>query len=205
MMMQFAKLPMAAFALADKVDRNRYKLRPETARGAVADLYVMAAKSMDGSVSYNPRYWAIRWEWNNNEVSRLLKKLITNGFFVLKKCPDGSHAIIPRKNNVTRTVAKTAEECNQKFSEESGQGGKVVRIKKIECNQDVTEYLDKTIKEKKYSFSETIFATSKGKRKRLSAQMTAWFMELYSAYGDKRGRAEAAWEFTEIPDLSRTL
>lgn len=205
MVMQFAQLPMAAFELAEKVDRNRYKLRPETARGAVADLYVMAARSSDGSISYNPRYWGIRWEWNSNEVSRLLKRLVDAGFFTLRSNRDGSNAIIPSKNNVSRTVSKTTEECNRQNSEESGQTSKVVSIKKSECKQDVTELLDLQIKEKKYSFSSAIFATSRGRKKQLVGDTAKWFMALYEAYGDKRGRAEAAWAFTEIPGLCPEL
>lgn len=203
--MQFAQVPFAAFDLAAKVDANRYKLRPETAKGAVADLYVMAARSSDGSISYNPRYWGIRWEWNSNEVSRLLKRLVDEGFFTLRSNGDGSNAIIPSKNNVSRTVSKTTEVCNRQTGSTTGQPAKVVSILKSECKQDVTELLDLQLTEKKYSSDAVIFATSRGRKKQLGGEMARWFLELYEAYGDKRGRAEAAWAFLEIPGLDAEL
>ena len=205
MVMQFAQLPMAAYEVAESVDRNRYKLRPETAKGAVADLCVMAARAEGGCISYNPRYWGIRWEWNTNEVSRLLKRLVDEGVFTVKKNASGSRSLIIKKSNVSRTATIRQPESNQQTGEESGQSGKVVSIKNAECNQDVTEYLDLQLKEKNILFSEQITATSKGRKKQLTGQIASLFLELYTAYGDKRGRAEAAWAFTEIPGLSREL
>lgn len=205
MVMHFAKLPMAAYEVAESVDRNRYKLRPETAKGAVADLCVMATRSEGGCISYNPRYWGIRWEWNTCEVSRLLKRLVANGVFTIKKNASGSRSLIMQKNDVIKTATIRDTESKQQTSEESGQTGQIVIMKKSKCKQDVTELLDLQIKEKKYSFPEPITATSRGRKKQLTGQLAAWFMELYAAYGDKRGRAEAAGAFSEIPGLCQYL
>lgn len=205
MVMQFAQLPMAAYEVAESVDRNRYKLRPETAKGAVADLCVMASRAEGGCISYNPRYWGIRWEWNTNEVSRLLKRLVDEGVFTVKKNASGSRSLIIKKSNVSRTATIRQPESNQQTGEESGQSGKVVSIKNAECKQDVTELLDLQLKEKNILFSETLTAASKGRKKQLTGNLAACFLELYTAYGDKRGRAEAAWAFTEIPGLCQEL
>lgn len=209
--MQYFQYPLAAFALAAEIDRNRYgsrkshTVRPETAKGAVADLYYLLDQS-GGEVSYNPRFWGMRWEWNHSEVDRLLKKLLTAGLLTIKNRHDGSRCLIRPKTDVSKLVTKQPPECKQEQPTAQGQTGKVVPISQPECKQDVSTVLSNYQgKEKDILFSDQITAASKGKKKQLTGQMAALFLELYTAYGDKRGRAEAAWAFTEIPGLCQDL
>lgn len=211
MVKQYFQYPLAAFALAAEIDRNRYgsrkshTVRPETAKGAVADLYYLLDQS-GGEVSYNPRFWGMRWEWNHSEVDRLLKKLLTAGLLTIKNRRDGSRCLTRPKTDVSKLVTKQPPECKQEQPTEQGQGGKVVSIKNAECKQDVsTVFNNNQGKEKDILFSEQITATSRGRKKQITGQMASWFLELYTVYGDKRGRAEAAWAFTEIPGLCPEL
>jgi hypothetical protein len=211
MVMQYFQYPLAAFELAAEIDRRRYgsrkshTVRPETAKGAVADLYFLLDQS-GGEVSYNPRFWGMRWEWNHTEVDRLLKRLVSSGLLTTRKKRDGSHCLTRQKIDVSKTVTKTSVECKQENSAALRQTSNIVPIKNSECKQDVTTvFSNNQVKEKTYSPADLITAAKGGRKKQLSPELTALFLALYTAYGDKRGRAEAAWAFTEIPGLSREL
>jgi hypothetical protein len=211
MVMQYFQFPLAAFQVAVEFDRNRYgdrkknTVRPETAKGAVADLYYLLDQS-GGEVSYSQRFWGRRWEWNPAEVDRLLKMLTSTGILSTRKKRDGSRCLTRSKTDVSTLVSKNTFECKQEFVLPVRQNNKVISIGSGECNTQIsTVFSNNPIKEKRYSPADLITAAKGGRKKQLSPELSALFLALYTAYGDKRGRAEAAWAFTEIPFLSREL
>lgn len=211
MVMQYFQYPLAAFALADEMDRNRYgsrkssTVRSETAKGAVADLYYLLDQS-GGEVSYSQRFWGRRWEWNPAEVDKLLKKLLAAGLLTLRKTSRGSRCLTRPKKHISAIVSKSAEKNKLEVPAQQGQTGNIITFLPLENKQQIsTVFSNNPIKEKNILFPEAITATSGRRKKQLTGQLAAWFMALYEAYGDKRGRAEAAWAFLEIPDLDAEL
>jgi hypothetical protein len=211
MVIRYFQYPLAAFELAAEIDRNRYgsrkrhTVRPETAKGAVADLYFLIDQS-GGEVSYNPRFWGMRWEWNHAEVDRLLKRLIGAGLLAVRTKGDGSRTLIAPKRDVSRNVTKQPAECKQEQPATPGQTGKVVPLAQPECKQDVsTVSSNYQGTAKKHSAQDQVIATSGSRRRWLSPEQSALFLAFWKAWADPRGRAEAAWAFSEIVGFSADL
>ena len=72
---QYAKLWTAGYELADQKERNRRTARPETYRGAYADLCMAIDRSESKEAPGALRYWAARWAWHKTEVERFLVAL----------------------------------------------------------------------------------------------------------------------------------
>lgn len=212
MVTRYFQYPVAAFELAAEIDRNRYgsrkqrTVRPETAKGAVADLYFLIDQSPDKSASFSQRFWSMRWEWSAAEVDRLFKRLIGAGLLTLRNNRDGSRSLIAPKRDVSTNVSKQAAECEQQKPTTTPEGGRIVSIVRPECEQDVsTVSSNNQGTAKKHSAQEGVIATSGSRKRWLSPEMSALFLEFWNAWADPRGRAEAAWAFSEIVEFSADL
>jgi len=136
----FAKLPRKLWDLADAKERNRRILRPETYRGALADLCIAIDNSRDKSIDYNPRYWGMRWEWHRQEVQRFLDDLISTGLFSLIQKPnERGQRIIASFYGCDQVVTSLCQKCDQPFQHWQGVGGAIVTSLCQGCGQNVTK------------------------------------------------------------------
>lgn len=212
MVNRYFQYPLAAFELAAEIDSNRYgsrkrhTVRPETAKGAVADLYWLIDQSPDKSASFSQRFWSMRWEWSAAEVDRLFKRLIAAGLLTLRNNRDGSRSLIASKRDVSANVSKQPAECEQQKPAAAQDGGRIVSIIKPECKQDVSTVSSNNHgTAKKHSAQDGVIATSGSRRRWLSPDQSALFLDFWKAWADPRGRAEAAWAFSEIVGFSAEL
>lgn len=81
---QYAKLWTAGYDLADQKERNRRTARPETYRGAYADLCIAIDRSEEKEAPAALRYWAARWDWDKTEVKRFFEGLVEAKLFTIK-------------------------------------------------------------------------------------------------------------------------
>ncbi|MDH4319928.1 MAG: hypothetical protein OEV73_00365 [Desulfobulbaceae bacterium] len=135
--MSFAKLYRAGWQLADELERNRRAARPETYRGAFADLCMRLDNSPTKSVPFNPRYWAKEWCWHDQEITRFFRRLDAAGVIKIKAAGN-VRTIVASKNNVSRVVSKTGNKCEQQSRPTQGENNKVVSLRPDECEQNVS-------------------------------------------------------------------
>lgn len=134
----YAQLDRGGWDIATEMERNRRTARPETYRGAFADLCARLDHAHNNEVSFNPRYWQREWGWHPQEITRFFRRLEAAGVIKIKH-KGNYRTIVASKNNVSRNVSKSGEQCEQQTAEQQGPPARVVSIRQNECEQNVSK------------------------------------------------------------------
>lgn len=189
---QYAKLWTAGYDLADQKERNRRTARPETYRGAYADLCMSIDRSEDKEAPAALRYWAARWDWDKTEVKRFLEGLVEANLFTFRTstnshrgnavrmiCPHFVPSDVPR---VSPQIVKSDKGCEAGLSPSCP----------LECPRVVSELPDyQTIK--KTSLSSAPESTEAIPPRRYSSADSESFQRFWEAYPKKAGKKKC-WE-----------
>lgn len=217
----YARVPRAAWAIAARLESRRRKARPESYKGACADLFVRLDDA-GGALPSNPRYWAARWGWHRQEVVRFLNHLVAAGICEYRGKPgEPGRRIAISKKIVTLVVTARQRRRDRANPDHTSDAGRFVTTVPEVVTAPVTKVpeVDNTSSAPKKGLSiypanrpapsgaadDFILAKSGRRTRRLAGEKLAWFREFWEAFAYKRGRAEAADAWLDIPDLTEDL